>query len=368
MGALLWISIIILLGIALTLVIYNTGLKRKLRELNTTNQKVTSLSVLQDFINTIGEGISANEKIKKINDILIERYEIKYSTIVIYDGAEYKIKASNVEEKHWETLKNLQSEPVFADSIQTATPKYITINNENEKLPYLKMEFARVKAAMFFPLYIDNIYIGYWIIEGNKMHEFDNVDTTVLEVVKNNIVSVFKTIENQKVIENIVRKDAISGLHSEEFLYGKAREVIDKYPTSAICLLKITNLTKINNIISRKTGDAVIAKVTKILTENLATEYFVVRYSGPKFAIVFSGSDVNGVENFMEDIKTKVETLRIKPREDYNPKNKKRVVVTPKINVAITTYYKGTGIEQVTKRLEQYLDTADAKQNSITCL
>lgn len=368
MGIGLWLCIIILLVAAIALVIYNLGLKKKLTELNSTSQKVTSLSVLQDFMNTIGDGITADEKIKKINDILIERYEIKYSTIVIYDGAEYKIKASNVEEKHWETLRNLQSEPVFTDSIQTATPKYITINNENERLPYLKMEFARAKSAMFFPLYIDNIYIGYWIIEGNAAHEFDNVDTTVLEVVKNNIVSVFKTIENQKVIENIVKEDTVSGLKSAEYLYGEARKVIDKYPTSAVCLFKITNLVKINNIVSRKTGDAVIAKVTEIVTENLSSEYFVVRYNGPKFAIVFSGSAVNGVETFMEDIKAKVETSRIKPKADYNPKNKKRIVVVPKINVAITTYYKGTGIEQVIKKLEEYLDSADNAENTIICL
>lgn len=368
MGIGIWFSIIVLVAAIIGLIIYNAGLKKKLIELNNTSQKVTSLSVLQDFINTIGDGISADEKIKKINEILIERYEIKYSTIVVYDGAEYKIKASNVEEKHWETLRNLQTEPVFTDSIQTATPKYITINNENERLPYLKMEFARAKAAMFFPLYIDNIYIGYWIIEGSKSHEFDNVDTTVLEVVKNNIVAVLKTIENQKVIENIVRKDTVSGLKSAEFLYGQARKTIDKYPTSAVCLFNITNLTKINNIVSRKTGDAVISKVTKIVTENLSAEYFVVRYSGPKFAIVFSGSDISGVEIFMEDIKTKIEASRIKPKEDYNPKNKKRIVVTPKINAVITTYYKGTGIEQVIKKLEEYLDTTDQKENKITCL
>lgn len=368
MGIGIWFSIIVLVAAIIGLIIYNAGLKKKLIELNNTSQKVTSLSVLQDFINTIGDGISADEKIKKINEILIERYEIKYSTIVVYDGAEYKIKASNVEEKHWETLRNLQTEPVFTDSIQTATPKYITINNENERLPYLKMEFARAKAAMFFPLYIDNIYIGYWIIEGSAPHEFDNVDTTVLEVVKNNIVAVYKTIENQKVIENIVREDTVSGLKSEEYLYGQARKVIDKYPTSAVCLLKITNLVKINNIVSRKTGDAVIAKVTEMITENLSSEYFVVRYNGPKFAIVFSGSDVNGVESFMEDIKAKVETLKIKPKEDYNPKNKKRIVVTPKINVVITTYYKGTGIEQVIKKLEEFLDSSDQTQNTITCL
>ena len=32
---------------------------------------------------------------------------------------------------------------------------------------------------MFFPLYIANVYIGYWIIEGGLPHEFDNLDTTI---------------------------------------------------------------------------------------------------------------------------------------------------------------------------------------------
>lgn len=362
------ICIILLVGVAGLLVMYNQDLKKKLNNLKNTNQKVTNLSVLQDFMNTIGDNLTADQKIKKINDVLIEKYEIKYSTIVIYNGAEYKIKASNVEEKHWETLRNLQSEEVFIDSIQTATPKYITINNDTERLPYLKMEFARAKSAMFFPLYIDNVYIGYWIIEGSQAHEFDNVDTTILEVVKNNIVSVLKTIENQKVIEKIVRNDELSGLKSAEYLYGQAKTIIDKYTTSAVCLFKITNLSKINDIVSRKTGNEVIAQVTKTIQETLSKEYIFVRYQGPIFAIVFSGSDVEGVANFMSDAKQKIESLRIKPREDYKPKNKKRIVVTPKINVAISTYYKGTGLEGVTVKLEEYLNSVDKTENSINCL
>jgi len=359
--------IIILLGIAIALVVYNFNLKNKLQTLSNTNQKVTSLSVLQDFMNTISEQITAEEKIKKINEILIEKYEIKYSTIVIYNGAEYEIKASNVEEKHWDTLKNLQSEKVFIDSIQTATTKYITVSEDNDKLPYLKMEYARAKSAMFFPLYIDNVYIGYWIIEGSKSHEFDNIDTTVLEVVKNNIIAVFKTVENQRIIDNLVREDIYSGLKSEEYLYSDARKVIDKYPTSAVCLFKLINLPKINERVSRKTGNEVIAKVSKLIKENLSSEYFFVRYSGPKFAIVFSGSDVEGVAQFMQDIKDKVEHLKIAPAEDYEVKeNAKRIpYVLPKINVVITTYYKGTALEGVTSKLEEYLDSVDQNENYI---
>ena len=367
MEVLLILFVVLLLGVAIALVVYNMNLRNKIQTLDNTNQKVNSLNVLQDFMNTISEQITADEKIKKINDILIERYKIKYSTIVIYNGTEYEIKATNVEEKHWETLKNLQSEKVFSDSIQTATTKYITVNGENEKLPYLKMEYARVKSAMFFPLYIDNIYIGYWIIEGQMPNEFDKFDTTVLEVVKNNIIAVLRTVENQQIINNLVRDDTYSGLKTVEYLYSEARTVIDKYATSAVCLFKIINLEQINEKVSRKTGNEVISQVSNIIKENLSNEYFFVRYMGAKFAIVFSGSDVEGVAQFMKDMKRKVEKLKVKPQKDYKVYPDKRVIpyVVPRINVVITTYYKGTALEGVTARLEDYLEEANSTESDI---
>ena len=184
---------------------------------------------------------------------------------MVYNGAEYVIKATNVAEKHWSALKTLQLEPIFKDSIETGISKYITVNNEGEKLPYQKMEFTRAKSAMFFPLYIDNVYIGYWIIEGNLPHEYDNVDTTVLEVVKNNIVSVLKTVENQSIIERIVNDDKYSELKTAEFLYADGKKTIDQYTTSTVCLYKIINLVDINETYSRKTGDRVINQICKAI-------------------------------------------------------------------------------------------------------
>ena len=351
--------IAILVIIVLTLIIYNYSVHKKIETYSNLNQRITSLNVLQEFMKTLGETSSIQEKLENINDILISKYSIKYSTIVVFDGAEYVVKASNVDKKHWDALKSLQNDPVFNDSIKTATPKYVTVENENEKLPYQKMEFGRAKCAMFFPLYVDNVYIGYWIIEGSKPHEFDHIDTTILEVVRNNIVTILKTVENKATIENIVRDDLYSGLKSAEYLYGEGKKTIDKYTTSAICLFKIVNLPEINTQISRKTGDSTITEVAKLVKQNLAQEYIFVRYMGPKFAIVFSGADKDGVYKFMTDLKAKMEALDIMAQPDYIHSDEEDVIVSPKIRVVISTYYKGTALDGALKKLEEYIDSSN---------
>lgn len=378
--------IIIIIGILVTviiiLLIYNMAIHKKIQQFNNLSRQANNLRVLQDFLSTVGECSSVDEKIQKINDILIEKYEIKYSTIVVFDGAEYQVKASNVDEKHWDTLKGLQDVPIFRDSISTASPKYVTVNNDSERLPYQQMEFGRAKSAIFFPIYIENVYIGYWIIESGVPHDFDNIDTTIFEVVKENIVSVLRTVVHQKTLEAIVRKDLFTGLYSEEYLYTEGKKIIDKYTTSAVCMFRITNIEEINDNYSRKLGDQVIIQVSNYVKNNISKEYIFIRYMGPKFVIVFSGIDTDSVTSFIDDMKIELEKMKIslKQKENFEEidiegakKKKKKLKVeesevSPKINFVLTTYYKGTGMEEVLKKLEQYIDNASKTENEITCI
>ncbi len=369
---------VVLVIIVIILVIYNVKISQKIQKFKNINQKITNLQVVQDFMNTIGETSSVDEKIKKINNILIEKYEIKYSTIVVFNGAEYEIKASNVDPRHWDSLKSLQDVDMFKDSIQTATPKYVTVNNERERLPYQKMEFGRAKSAIFFPLYIDNVYIGYWILESGTPHDFDNVDITVLEVIKDNIVSVLKTVVHQKTLESIVRTDLFTGLYSEEYLYGEGKKIIDQYTISTICMFKIINIEEINKNYCRELGNEVIKAISRYVQENISEDYVFVRYMGPKFVIAFSGVDTEGVASFINDIKDHIEQMKISLPEDMdnytteNSENKtmdmSKQEVTPIINIALSSYYKGTGLEEVLKKLEEYLDNADKQESDITNL
>lgn len=371
----------ILAAIVIVLLIYNIAIHKKIQQFNNLNRQANNLRVLQDFLSTIGECSSVDEKITKINEILIEKYEIKYSTIVVFDGAEYQVKASNVDQKHWETLKKLQDVPIFKDSVATATPKYVTVNGENERLPYQEMEFGRAKSAIFFPIYIENVYIGYWIIESGTPHDFDNIDTTIFEVVKENIVSVLRTVVHQRTLEAIVRKDLFTGLYSEEYLYTEGKKTIDKYTTSAVCMFRITNIEEINEKYSRKLGNQVIIKVSDFIKRNISNEYIFIRYMGPKFVIVFSGVDTDSVTTFISEIKSELEKMEISLNDNpgveeieleqidrKKKKEKEQQKTYPKLNYVLTTYYKGTGMEEVLKKLEQYIDNADKSENDITCI
>ncbi len=372
--------IIILVFIIAVLTIYNMSIHRKIQDFQNLHQKVTNLNIIQDFINIAGSDIPVDNKIKEINNVIIEKYEVKYSTIVIFDGANYTIRASNVDRKHWDTLSSLHELDIFKDSIETTNPKYITVNNEREKLPYQKLEFGRARSAVFFPLYIDNVYIGYWLIESGTPHDFDNIDITVFETAKENMISAMKSVNYQKTLESLVRKDLYSGLDSAEYLYGKGKKVVDQYISSAVCMFKITNIEEINRI-SRELGNKVITNVCNYIKSSISDNYIFVRYMGPKFVIVFCGIDTNSASDFINELKNSAEKLNIKLSDDNysveeldknkktaKRKRKENISVSPTLGFVISTYYKGTGMEIVLKALESYIDDENNNVNEINSI
>lgn len=365
------IVILILVGIVIALMVYNMSIHNKVKTFTGINQKINSLNVLQDFMNAVGEETSVENKISRVNEILLERFEIKYSSIIAFDGAEYSIKATNVDEKHHETLKNMHTEDVFKQSIANASPKYITIEGDDEKLPYQQSEFGRAKSAMFFPLYIDSVYIGYWLIESGEKHAFDGLDTAILEVVKDNIVAILRTVNYQSTMENIDRTDQFTQLQSAEYLYGKGKKIIDKHVISTVLMFKITNLPQINDEFGRLTGNKVVTEVSRAIKPSLSNNYVFVRYMGPKFVIVFAGVEQDAVFPFVKDVKKYVEKLKVpKVQSSVGTKKKtkkqeKEEFAVPKINCVMSTYYKGTALDGITKKLEEYLDSADIKENEI---
>ena len=125
----------------------------------------------------------------------------------------------------------------------------------------------------------------------------------------------------------------------------------------------------INEKFGRDAGTKAIIDISNIIKSSISSQYIFVRYMGPKFAIAFSGVDLEGVEEFIKTIKEEIEKISIKKEElSSNKRTKKRIYVHPKTNFILATYYKGTGLEEVTKKLEEYLDDADVNESNINCI
>ena len=103
---------------------------------------------------------------------------------------------------------------------------------------------------------------------------------------------------------------------------------------------------------------------------------------GPKFVIVFSGAEQSGVIDFINEIKSSTESLKISWKDDNKDmeeltlddinkkktrkkKKKEDFIVSPSLNFVVATYYKGTGIEEVLKKMEKYLDEASKEESQI---
>jgi len=69
-------------------------------------------------------------------------------------------------------------------------------------------------------------------------------------------------------------------------------------------------------------------------------------------------------------MKAEIEKVIItnKGRKDVKNKNKKALAAHPRTNFVLATYYKGTGLEEVTKQLEEYLDSCDLRESNINCI
>ena len=143
-------------------------------------------------------------------------------------------------------------------------------------------------------------------------------------------------------------------------------------------MFRITNIEEINKNINREMGNDIITEISNVIKTKMAAQYVFVRYMGPKFIIVFSGVEEGSVEEFLNGLKEEIENLELVQDEEEIQKirivkgKKVRVrelkpkqVASPKLNFVVSTYYKGTGLEQLNKKLEEYIDNCPKEESQI---
>ena len=231
------IIIMIIIAIEVTIIIfllgYNVHTNRNLEQAKKSKKSFSRILALRDIMNISASSKSSKEKMEELNKVLIEKMDIDYSTIVYYNGLEYITKVTNISDIEISNMENdilyIQNLNIFKEAIDKREFKYITVDKQEEELPYLENRKNIIKSVIFYPMTSKGKYIGYWLIESKKVKAFENVDIQILENLKQAIRNTIEVLSYEEAIETMVRDDKFSELKTMEYLQTEGKMLLEQY-------------------------------------------------------------------------------------------------------------------------------------------
>lgn len=294
----------------------------------------------------LGTNILANKKIEELNKIILETYKPRYSTISLFDGNIYEAKSTNVEDEYLECVINVADDNDFKINVNKNISKYLTTSVE-KTLSYQSATERKIRSAMFSPIYYNNTYLGFWIMEDETPNAFDSISKDELAKIKNNLGIFLDTVQFQNTIELAESKDKLTGFYNNIYLYSNVRNTIATYDTSTIIAMSITNIPDINEKYNRNVGNEVITLVANAIREFSMKNQILIRYSGIKLIIIVPNSDIESVQQITERMIARFKTLFVKVGENE---------VRPDIKLVMHIFRKQNNIEKEIQKMIKALD------------
>ena len=326
------IIIMIIIAIEVTIIIfllgYNVHTNRNLEQAKKSKKSFSRILALRDIMNISASSKSSKEKMEELNKVLIEKMDIDYSTIVYYNGLEYITKVTNISDIEIPNMEKdilyIQNLNIFKEAIDKREFKYITVDKQEEELPYLENRKNIIKSVIFYPMTSKGKYIGYWLIESKRVKAFENVDIQILENLKQAIRNTIEVLSYEEAIETMVRDDKFSELKTMEYLQTEGKMLLEQYNRPQIVMFRIDNLEEVNEEFSRNAGNVLITEVTKKIHSITRGDNIFVRYMGPKFIIILDDKK-NVEENNTDDIIQKNDYMEVLKNIKENVENIKLV-------------------------------------------
>lgn len=273
---------------------------------------MSGMVIMQRMFELMASTIPASKKIEELNNIIIEVFNSKSSTISIFDGVNYEIKASNVEEMYKDSIKSLAEEEDFKNNATHNISKYLVAAG-GRLLGYKSAMERKIRSAMFSPIYYNGTYLGFWLLEDDAENAYDGISKEELAKLKDHIGVFIENVLSQESIEGAYNTDKQTGFYNNLYLYSNVRQKTFNADNSTLTLILLANLPEINEKYGREAGNRLLEKASKLISEIFNGENIFVRYSGSKFCIVSPNTSAETmhatVERYITNLKMQEEII-----------------------------------------------------------
>ncbi len=312
--------------------------------------------IMQRMFELMASAIPASKKIEELNNIILEVFNSKSSTISIYDGIEYNIKATNVEPTFRDSIKSLAEEPNFKANAQKNISKYL-VSAGGRLLGYKSAVERGIRSAMFSPIYYNGMYLGFWLLEDNAENAYDSISKEELAKLKDHIGVFIENVLSQESIEGAYNTDKQTGFYNNLYLYSNVRQRTTAENNSVLTLMQLSNLGEINAAYGREVGNRLLERAATLMKDIFSNSHIFIRYSGSKFCIVSLGLGAETlhptVERYISNIKMEEEIARGEK-------------VSLNINVVMHNIQQQSNIDRELSKMSNYLDgMAETESNTI---
>ena len=336
-------SLIIVLAILLILIDYDY--KKKLKKY-TNKTEILLKELVQDMFNIMSLDTKATDKLISLNETFLNKFNIKYSSICLYDGYTYNVKASNVDKEYVSIIKDLVEDVSFKNNLIKKNVKYL-VASKNKTLLYKSAIERKIKSALFIPISFEENFLGFVLFEDNVLNNLEKFNKDILIELKNNIANFIENIEFQNVLETANIIDSQTGFYNNVYLYSNARKFLATYNNSAMIVVKFTNLPSINDNYGRNIGNLLLVKLANITKEILGNDNIYIRYSGLRIIIFIKNKTAEAVQPMIERLLSSYKNI-------YEYVNDDKVTVDTKI--LIHTLKKQNNIEKEIQKTMSYID------------
>lgn len=337
--------LIILLIIAVSIIII-AAQGKQVDRLKSVSKNIANMNILQNMLEIMSSKLTAEEKIKTLNDAIITNYSVKYSTISMFNGHEYTTTASNVEEMYKDRVKDVALENDFKSNISKNVSKYLT-TSPGKTLLYRSAVERRIKSAMFSPIFCNGVYLGFWVLEDTEANAFDNISKEELSKIKSNIGVFLDIVEFQKSIEQAENVDKQTGFYNNIYLYSGARKIIKNNDNNVVAMVCLKNIPDINSEYGRNVGNAVLIKATNCIKNFLNKNVILIRYSGIKFLVIIPNTSAEAAQPMMERMLAKMNL-----ESEYVGENK----VTVSTQILLHTIKNQSDIDIEIEKMTEYME------------
>lgn len=283
-------------------------------KLEDTNRRLT-LSIAEFYtLQQISEAISSifdiRELLKFVNDVIIGVMGVNYSTIVLLDHTDNKLKVQFTNIKDKEELEILKNNINCNMLINTLENEKSIMDNDVDPGKYEFIKTRKVGSLICIPLSSKSRKFGLTLIEHKNKNTFTHEN---LRLVKTIGKQVSMAIENARLYANLqelATVDGLTGVNNRVYFHEKYKNEFKAaknlgYNLSLV-ILDIDLFKKFNDTYGHLFGDIVLKSVAQTIKGSLKETDLIARFGGEEFVIILPDTPLKDAVERVEVFRSKI--------------------------------------------------------------